>query len=351
MERFFIRVRTALGSALLVTAYGCASDSPDITGVPELSVRQQQGLEQAMRAQERHTAALMARGDVVGTAVGLDAAGNPVIQVYLLRGEGRGLPGQLEGFRVTPEVTGPIVALSQLAQGVEPRARPVVVDRTARFERPVPIGVSTGHPDITAGTIGARTTDGTNVYALSNNHVYANQNQASIGDNVLQPGAFDGGQDPADAIGTLLDYEAIAFDGSDNVMDAAIALSNGGLLGNATPLDGYGTPRTSPIAAVPNLRVMKYGRTTGQKSGRVVAVNATLNVNYGGDNVAHFVGQVVVRGGRFAAGGDSGSLIVVNGGADDRRPVALLFAGGGPYTFGNPIGTVLSRFGVTIDGN
>jgi len=36
------------------------------------------------------------------------------------------------------------------------------------WARPVPIGVSTGHPDITAGTIGARVTDGVNVYALSN---------------------------------------------------------------------------------------------------------------------------------------------------------------------------------------
>ncbi len=54
------------------------------------------------------------------------------------------------------------------------------LDPTSRFNRPVPIGVSTGHPAITAGTIGARVTDGVNVYALSNNHVYADENTAVL---------------------------------------------------------------------------------------------------------------------------------------------------------------------------
>jgi len=40
---------------------------------------------------------------------------------------------------------------------------------------------------------------------------------------------------------------------------------------------------------------------------------------------------------------DGRPAIVVNGASNDRRPVALLFA--------NPISTVLSRFGVTVDGN
>lgn len=65
------------------------------------------------------------------------------------------------------------------------------------------MGGFTGDPDITAGTIGARVKKGNNVYALSNNHVYADSSAATAGDNVLQPGAYDGGMDPADAIGTL----------------------------------------------------------------------------------------------------------------------------------------------------
>ena len=88
------------------------------------------------------------------------------------------------------------------------------------------------------------------------------------------------------------------------------------------------------------------------------AVNASINVTYGsaGSQVARFVGQVMVCC-NFSQGGDSGSLIVArdldrdgNAGADDRKPVALLFAGDGRLTIANPIDLVLDRFDVTIVG-
>ena len=153
-------------------------------------------------------------------------------------------------------------------------------DTTAKCDRPVPIGVSSGHPSITAGTIGMRVTDGTDVYALSNNHVYAATNSATIGDKVLQPGTIDGGTDPADAIGTLDDFEPILFDGSDNIMDAAIALSSTANLGNSTPNNGYGVPSSATQVATVGLRVIKYGRTTEETKGKVYAIDATVNVCY-----------------------------------------------------------------------
>ncbi len=67
----------------------------------------------------------------------------------------------------------------------------------------MPIGVSSGAQGFATGTLGARVTDGTNVYALSNNHVFASINSGRVGDPILQPGAGDGGSDPADRIGTL----------------------------------------------------------------------------------------------------------------------------------------------------
>ena len=153
---------------------------------------------------------------------------------------------------------------------------------TERCPRPVPIGVFTGHPSITAGTIGARVTDGTNVFALSNNHVYAASNSATIGDNVLQPGAYDGGQDPADAIGTLSAFETIVFSTSaSNVIDAAIALSSTANLSNATPSDGYGTLSSTTATVSINEKLRKYGRTTQQTKGFVWATNVTVDVNYG----------------------------------------------------------------------
>jgi hypothetical protein len=226
------------------------------------------------------------------------------------------------------------------------------VDRTARFVRPVPIGVSTGHPAITAGTIGARVTDGINTFILSNNHVYADENQANLGDHVIQPGTYDGGQRPQDYIGTLSNFQPIVF-GRDNTIDAAIASTTTGFVGKSTPSDGYGTPKSATAQAQINQKVKKYGRTTGLTRGSVYAINATLNVEYSA-GVARFVNQIVIQPGGFSAGGDSGSLIVVDGKGPnqnhDREPVGLLFAGSVFFTIANPIDAVLTTFGVSIDG-
>lgn len=297
----------------------------------------------AISVQERHTPDLMKLPDVVGTGVSANRGGKPIIKIYLKRGGGGGLPLRLGGLPVVTEVVGEIFAAKgPPGQGVDP---------TARFPRPVPIGVSTGHPDITAGTIGCRVTDGSDVYALSNNHVYADVNAATIGDAVIQPGTFDGGVSPADDIGTLFDFEPIDFaPNASNIMDAAIALSSTSLLGNSTPSDGYGTPRIQTAQATVGMRVMKYGRTTSQTKGRVDALNATVNVNYGAPGVARFIGQIIIRPGSFSAGGDSGSLIVVQKGSNARKPVALLFAGSDTITIASPIDAVLNRFGVTVDG-
>jgi hypothetical protein len=230
------------------------------------------------------------------------------------------------------------------------------VDPTSRFDRPVPIGVSTGHPNITAGTIGCRVTNGTDVFALSNKHVYAPENQAILGDAVIQPGTFDGGSSPADDIGTLVDFEPIDFSGADNTIDAAIAFSLTSLLGKATPSDGYGTPKSETAAAYINQRVQKYGRTTGLTKGQVWGINLEVDVGYGSSGTAHFVKQILVvnMGGGFILGGDSGSLLVSDGkGRAKREPVGLLFAGDpltGAYGIANPIDLVLDRFGVTVDG-
>jgi len=214
--------------------------------------------------------------------------------------------------------------------------------------RPAPIGVSTGHPRVTAGTIGCRVKDASGkVYALSNNHVYAYENRASIGDDVLQPGTYDGGQDPRDAIGTLSAFEQITFSRSaSNKIDAAIALCPLANLGNGTPAGSYGIPSSTTAPATVNLAVKKHGRTTGLTLGQVYAINATVDVSYD-SGTARFVGQIVITPGSFSAGGDSGSLIVTQ---DGNHPVGLLFAGSNSYTIANPIDPILTRFNVKIDG-
>jgi len=317
-----------------------------LSGVLLAQGRSEDAFERVREAQERNTDWLMAIDGVVGTAIGLGQGAQPVVLVLLEHGGVRDIPEELEGVPVRPLVTGKIYALPKpdSPPGLD-KDKEEEVDPTARFDRPVPIGVSTGHPNITAGTIGCRVGKGGNVYALSNNHVYADENQASIGDAVIQPVKFDGGSSLADDIGTLNAYIPIDFGRGDNIVDAAIALSSTANLGNATPSDGYGVPSTTTVVPKVRERVQKYGRTTGLTKGKIDAINATVDVDYS-TGVARFVGQIIISPGNFSAGGDSGSLIVTQKG---KNPVGLLFAGSFFFTVANPIDDVLSAFGVTID--
>ena len=306
------------------------------------------GLQRAIAVASENSALLDSAG-IEGIGVGTSAEGAPVIRIFTATKGVGGIPSKLSGFDVETVVTGRIDAF---------------VDPKARFDRPVPTGVSTGHPDITAGTIGARVKDSQgNVYALSNNHVYADVNAATLGDNVLQPGPSDGGQDPTDAIGTLADFESIKFGKKQtNTIDAAIALSTTALLGNATPSDGYGIAGSTTVAASVGLGVQKYGRTTGQAHGSVNEVALVVDVCYvpagliGCKKSARFVDQITVvdlipdapgLDDAFSLPGDSGSLIVTDDA--NANPVGLLFAGGSTRTIANRIDPVLARFNVTID--
>jgi hypothetical protein len=295
-------------------------------------------VQEAIGVQHRHHNWLMRIPDVVGTGVGVGPDGLPVIKVFTKAYGVKGIPEWLESTPVQVEVTGMVVALG---------------DTTARY-RPAPIGVSTGHPDITAGTIGARVKDTSgNVYALSNNHVYANQNEANIGDIVLQPGSYDGGVYPGDQIGTLYDFMPIDFSfAGENYVDAAIALSSPSDLSNATLEDGYGVPNSQIAAASIGLPVQKYGRTTLLTHGQVSAINVYVEVCYQQFwgfciKSAYFFDQIQISGSGFSGGGDSGSLIVTDDA--NKNPVGLLFAGSDTSTFANRIDFVLDAFGVTID--
>lgn len=311
----------------------------------------QASFEAALAAQEQVTDEWLAKEGVVGTAIGVDGKGHAVLKVYLTR-PGVALfpnfvPVENGAVRVVHEITGAFTALPATADEESD------VDPTTSFPRPVPIGVSTGHGNVTAGTIGARVTDGRRIFALSNNHIFAANNEGRKGDNLLQPGVVDGGRDPDDVIGTLHDFEPIRFCRAmlcpANTLDAAIALTTSDDVGTETPDGGYGAPRSRSVEAELGMAVQKYGRTTGQTLGQVSGLNATIDVGYR-DGKARFEGQIVISGRGFSAGGDSGSLVVTKGLLlADRRPVGLLFAGTQTTTLANPIDLVLDRFDVSID--
>ena len=82
---------------------------------------------------------------------------------------------------------------------------PMLIQELTDRVRPLVPGHSIGHPDITAGTLGCFVKHDGKLCILSNNHVLANVNRASIGDPILQPGKHDGGTS-ADKVATLKNF-------------------------------------------------------------------------------------------------------------------------------------------------
>jgi hypothetical protein len=222
--------------------------------------------------------------------------------------------------------------------------------------RPLRIGASIGHFKVTAGTLGGfvRDRDGGAVLILSNNHVLANENHAKKGDHILQPGAYDGGQDPEHKVGELPRFVKLKKVGA-NFVDCAVASIDPGIEFDHRTLTGLGklAGLGDALLAVDD-QVSKIGRTTGLTKGRVSAFeldNVGVVFNTG---VLKFNGQVEIEGadtGPFCQGGDSGSLIV----DASRRAVALLFAAsdqggsnGQGLTFANPIRAVLDSLKVDL---
>ena len=356
----------ALGAMGALAAVSCSNDRTGPTGPGGASANfnqqaaQQQGLATAIAAQERHNPQLLATGGVEGTAVGRTADGHPEILIFTRVADLTGLPQTLDGVPVAVQVTGRFTALPAAQAPVGSEAPPVgrghggKVDPTTRFARPVPIGISTGNAgECSAGTISARVRDaGGNVFALSNNHVYALENDAPIGSDVVQPGLYDTSCafDASNVLGTLAAFNTIDFSGGNNTIDAALAATTTADLGNATPANGYGAPSSTTVSAVLGQAVQKYGRSSSLTTGSITGVNATILVGYQ-SGTATFTDQIVVESHKpFIKAGDSGSLLVTNDA--NANPVGLLFAGSqsGTLAVANRIDLVLAHFGVQIDG-
>jgi len=298
-------------------------------------------------------------GNIQGVGVGLAdmysgaAPGDPAIVLY------------------TAEPTSPDSARAVIASaaGVSAAAAgevPVTVVPTGlidaqphRFRmRPAPGGISVGHYKITAGTFGCLSRGRTaprssRLMILSNNHVLANSNAANINDCIAQPGPADGGKCPADQVAVLESFVRILFGGATNYVDCATGWAWSDrvrkelmYLSGSTPV--YFGVSSTPIAPAVGMTVGKTGRTTQLTQGRITAVGVAVNVNYGAAGVAHFKDQMAIQrpGGTFSAGGDSGSLIWTYDNA--RRPVGLLFAGGGGTTFANRITRVLDALQINL---
>ena len=255
---------------------------------------------------------------VIGVGLG---NGSIVVFVEEITPEVRAfIPKELDGVPVKIVRTGRFIALQ---------------DPTERW-RPVPGGVSIGHPEVTAGTLGCWVRRKGEIFGLSNNHVIAlNYLDISVGekgDPVLQPGPYDGGT-LEDKIGELEEW--IDIKEENNLVDAAIFKPEKGVVDDrileiGKPLD--------IVAPEVGMTVKKFGRTSLLTVGRIAAINAELDVYYS-TGKARFVDQIVVKG--EARRGDSGSAVL----DEWERVVGLLFAGAEGYYAANRMDVVSEKFG------
>jgi hypothetical protein len=302
------------------------------------------------------------RANVRGVGVGVkwkdgEPTGEPAVLVLVTHklpkdqlSHGEAVPTKVDTLPTDVLAIGDIFAGDQADVGIQTLAKRL---------RPAKGGYSVGHKDITAGTIATCVYDilpggtisppahgvgiPTKYYILSNNHVLANSNAASIGDAILQPGPVDGGANPADRIATLSRFVPINFAaGASNLVDAAIAEAQFHDVDREIHWSGpvRGWRRKSGVTV--GMVVKKTGRTTNFTTGRITAINATISVNYGGGRIGRFVDQIVTT--NMSAGGDSGSLVTTL----DNVAVGLLYAGSSVAMIANQIENVRALLRVEV---
>lgn len=299
------------------------SNSTSATAGASLSPRNPADLAVAMRAQNAHTPDLMKNKDIVGTGTGVGANGRLAVLVLTRKAGVPNIPSVVDGVPTEVRVVGDVVAYAKPGGGGQ-------------------CGTSTGNNlECAAGTIGAVVLKSGTKYLLSNNHVFARENAASIGEREDAPGRYDGKPRCAvtPQVGTLAQFVNINF-GGNNTIDCAIALLTGSV--SVAQSGGY-TATSTVVSPTVGLAVKKSGRTTRLTHGTIQAINVTINVGYS-SGTATFTGQIMTPG-NFIGSGDSGSLMVTETG---NNPVGLCFAGGGGGSFANPIGPVLNAFNATI---
>lgn len=273
-------------------------------------------------AHQSHCISLLKRANVVAAGVGYKITGGQKTstlsvvcsvtqKVAASRLESKDLvPATLDGVPTDVIETGVIRALQS------------PTDR----HRPAPGGVSIGHRDITAGTLGCLVRKDGRSVILSNNHVLANSNAAAIGDPILQPGPYDGGRYPEDHIADLEQFVPINIIGTPSDCPTATGIaaflnSLARLFGSSVRLQAVDQQAIENLvdAAIARplnpedvkddilqigsvqgsvegqlgMAVKKSGRTTGFTTGEIQQVDVTVNVQYGEGKIAQFADQLM----------------------------------------------------------
>ncbi len=307
-------------------------------------------------AKERHLGAFLDDRNVMGAGFGRRIAHDrltdePALVVYVankipldLLPPSRHLPRRVyvgnESIAVDVVATGPIYTH---ARALKMR------------ERPATAGLSIGHPRVSAGTLGCVVIDATDqsLCIISNNHVFANSNDAKLFDPIVQPGARDGGKDPDDVVATLKRFQPVTPFG--NTVDCALAqISEAGaavvdsvhagridppspahpavgllFAGGCNrsflnPIDDVLSVLESTLPAGPGstvpaaigMHVEKVGRTTEYTTSEILEIDVTVTIDGFKFGPGVFEGQIATAW--LSSSGDSGA-IVCRGGVGGRQ--------------------------------
>jgi hypothetical protein len=359
INRFFRAVLIFLGAIVFVFLSLGASAAPPAGVLDETNA----AVQAVMSVQGEVTSDLMRQPEILGTAVGVDTAGTPVLTVYVDRDSAnageviRNLPRQFRGTGVQVELTDKFRAMARPGGGL-----------TAKQDPPIQLGTSGGwRYDLAngyccGGTLGSLVSIGGQQHILSNYHVLeadivlgGNNRVAQTGDPVIQPGLIDVNCTAANAqdVATLVKRSSLP---SSNV-DCAVARVIPGMVNSNGAILEIGTISSTTVGASINQAVKKSGRTTGLTRSSVSGLNATISVAYdnecagGAAFTKTFTGQIVItnRGSKFLNSGDSGSLMVEDV-TTNPHAVGLLYAGSSTSAIANPINQVLSFLGATMVG-
>lgn len=339
-----------------------------------------------VEALNKYGSQLMDWPNVVGVGRGLKSRGRRCTgkeAVVVLVSEK--LPkAQLSKYDLIPRQLGEGVITDVVETGYV-RALPLSKEEVAvrhGKQRPAPGGVSVGHLEVTAGTLGLLVKDAHtgNALILSNSHVLANttdgrDGRARVNDPILQPGPYDGGDERDDVIGRLKRFAPIRpqvasatcprakgvesrlnmlmqmlvpdytvqfrrVNRADNLVDAAVA----------EPLDpdmvsseilGLGSVKGVRDPEV-GLRVTKSGRSSGVNHGQITVLDASIKVHMGDVGEVLFQQQILTE--PMASPGDSGSVLL----DDNGLAVGLLSAGSSKLSVASQMDNVLRLLEVTI---
>ncbi|MCP4360844.1 MAG: hypothetical protein GY796_22785 [Chloroflexi bacterium] len=245
------------------------------------------------------------------------------------------------------EIDGVLIDVIEATYGIQTmlegdvQLEAAVDGRDQRFTE-IPLGVSIGGPNVTAGTLGAKVYDADTqeAYILSNWHVLLGDTSAQIGDPIWQPGKLDGGQS-SDKIAEVTRSVLGPF-------DAAVARITGERPILDTTLEGDKIEDT--IAPRLGMMVWKSGRTTGRTEGFIDGMMMSTQINYGAAGVRRLeqVVRVIPRPGsppgEVSLGGDSGSVWVDE---ESGKAIGLHFAGeignAPEHALANDINAVVNR--------